>query len=299
MNSIGAYPQPNGFFGAYMNPEQYVWQTTIIPSPYPIYAEGERPGVATNIPASLYGDAHPLFGVRQLAQKQLNEKIQKILEDEKIVAAFKKAMSDKKENLDRAFRTVGTGPEEEENPDLNDPAEVARIFLDAELSKKLEGSVDALTKRLKNDNLDLLTNNPHANNIAKGLMKDLVNKSVEHAEEKRSKSDVRNFVKDIMGRAIAKGNTEDKAAKVIQDAFRKNARNRNREQLRSIVGAQFPDSVRGALALPAPKRPNDNGALALPAYPNPPLRDSPVAQRTRAQRKEQREAIAKKNLFGK
>jgi hypothetical protein len=103
MNSIGAYPRHNGFFGAYMNPELYVWQQTVIPLPYPIKAEGERPGPATNIPAGLYGDAHPLFGTRQLAQKQLNEKIQKALEDEKIVAAIKKAMADKKDTLDKAF----------------------------------------------------------------------------------------------------------------------------------------------------------------------------------------------------
>jgi hypothetical protein len=64
MKSIGAYPRHNGFFGAYMNPELYVWQKNVIPSPYPIYAEGERPGAATNIPVGLYGDAHPLFGTR-------------------------------------------------------------------------------------------------------------------------------------------------------------------------------------------------------------------------------------------
>jgi hypothetical protein len=106
MNSIGAYPQHNGFFGAYMNPELYVWQQTVIPSPYPIYAEGERRGPATNIPAGLYGDAHPLFGTRQLAQKQLNEKILKVLEDEKIVAAIQKAMADKKDKLDKAFSGI-------------------------------------------------------------------------------------------------------------------------------------------------------------------------------------------------
>jgi hypothetical protein len=92
-----------------MKPELYVWQQTVIPSPYPIYAEGERPELATNIPAGLYGDAHPLFGTRQLAQKQLNEKIQKVLEDEKIVAAIKKSMADRKVTLDKAFRNVGTG----------------------------------------------------------------------------------------------------------------------------------------------------------------------------------------------
>jgi hypothetical protein len=97
-----------------MNPEQYVWRKTVIPSPYPIYAKDKRPGPSTNIPANLYGEAHPLFGTRQLAQKQLNEKIQKLLEDEKVVTAFKKAIVDKKEALNRAFRTVGTGPEDEE-----------------------------------------------------------------------------------------------------------------------------------------------------------------------------------------
>jgi hypothetical protein len=89
-----------------MNPELYVWQQTVISLPYPIYAEGERPGPATNSPVSLYGDAHPLFGTRQLAQKQLNEKIQKALKDEKIVAAIIKAMADKKGTLDKAFSGI-------------------------------------------------------------------------------------------------------------------------------------------------------------------------------------------------
>jgi hypothetical protein len=151
MNSIGAYPRHNGFFGAYMNPEQYVWQQTVIPSPYPIYAEDKRPGPSTNIPANLYGDAHPLFGTRQLAQKQLNEKIQKLLEDEKVVAAFKKAIVDKKNALNRAFSSAGGT----DNPDDVDALEGAqKIFEAAEKQVNKKASSQEQKKKDKKANKD-------------------------------------------------------------------------------------------------------------------------------------------------